>query len=100
MEQRDYYILLYDFYGNLLNNKQQECFEAYYFDNLSLQEISENLGVSRNAIHKMLINVQNKLLFYEGELRLFDKNKKLELILSDVDKNLRDKIMNIFNQKE
>ena len=65
MEQRDYYILLYDFYGNLLNNKQQECFEAYYFDNLSLQEISENLGVSRNAIYKMLINVQNKLLFYK-----------------------------------
>ena len=47
--------------------------------------------------HFFILVLQNKLLFYEGELGLFDKNKKLELILSDVDKNLRDKIMNIFN---
>lgn len=81
MEQRDYYILLYDFYGNLLNNKQQECFEAYYFDNLSLQEISENLGVSRNAIHKMLKNIEKKLLWYEDNLHLCTKEKKIKAIL-------------------
>ena len=54
MKDRDYVIVLYDYYGELFNDKQKEYFEYYYFDNLSLQEISENLNISRNAIHKSL----------------------------------------------
>lgn len=97
MDKRDYYIILYDYYGNLLNNKQQCYFEAYYFDNLSLQEISDNFNVSRNAIHKMLISIQNKLLFYEDKLSLYKKSKDLEIVLCEVDDKLKNKIMNIFN---
>ena len=51
MDKRNYLIILYDFYGELLNDKQKECFEDYYFNNLSLGEISENMNLSRNAIY-------------------------------------------------
>ena len=51
MEKREYLIILYDFYSELLSDKQKEHFEDYYFNNLSLGEISENENVSRNAIH-------------------------------------------------
>ena len=54
MEKEIYLTILFDYYGELLTEKQQTYFKNYYFDNLSLAEISENLNVSRNAIHKEL----------------------------------------------
>ncbi len=75
MEKRDYLIILYDLYGELLNDKQQQYFEEYYFNNLSLGEISENLNISRNAIHKSLQSVEEKLQFYEEKLKLYKKSK-------------------------
>ncbi len=75
MEKRDYLIILYDLYGELLNDKQQQYFEEYYFNNLSLGEISENLNISRNAVHKSLQSVEEKLQFYEEKLKLYKKSK-------------------------
>ena len=92
MDKQNYYIILYDFYGSLLNEKQQKYFEYYYFDNLSLQEISELLNVSRNAIHKTLKNICEKLDFYESKLLLNYKKQKLSKILDGVDKNIKNKI--------
>ena len=65
MKERIYLNNLYDIYGELLDSKKKEYFEMYYFDNLSIQEISDNLGVSRNAIFKQIKNAEAKLLFYE-----------------------------------
>ena len=49
--------ILYDYYKELLTNKQREYFEDYYFDNLTLSEIADNNDVSRNAIHKQIKDV-------------------------------------------
>ena len=93
MEKRQYYVVLYDFYGNLLNEKQQQYFEYYYFDNLSLQEISEELNVSRNAIHKSLKIIEDKLEFYEDKLKLYQKQQHLNLILEKIeDNNIKEQI--------
>ncbi len=92
MDNRDYIIILYDYYGDLFNDKQKEYFEDYYFNNLSLGEISDNIGISRNAIHKVIKNIEEKLLFYEDKLKLYDKNIKINKLLNDVDDNLKDKI--------
>ena len=75
MEKRDYLIILYDLYGELLNDKQKQYFEEYYFNNLSLGEISENLNISRNAVHKSLQSIEEKLQFYEKKLKLYKKSK-------------------------
>lgn len=75
MEKRDYLIILYDLYGELLNDKQKQYFEEYYFNNLSLGEISENLNISRNAVHKSLQSIEEKLQFYEEKLKLYKKSK-------------------------
>lgn len=85
MDNRDYIIILYDYYGELFNNKQKEYFEQYYFDNLSLQEIGDNLGISRNAIHKSIKSIVNKLYFYEDKLKLYDKTSKILNIISNCD---------------
>ena len=47
-------ILLYDYYGNLLTSRQRECFELRYYQDLSLGEIGEELGISRQGVHDNL----------------------------------------------
>ena len=79
-----YLIDLYDIYGELLTDKQQAYFEDYYFDNLSLQEISENYSVSRNAIHNSLESTKNKLELFENKLRIYEKNKKIKDIVTKI----------------
>jgi len=87
MEKRDYYIILYDFYSSLFTEKQKEYFEDYYFNNLSLSEISENMNISRNAIHKSIKLIEKKLLFYEENLSLYKKSIKLRDIIEKIDDN-------------
>ena len=93
MEERDLLIILYDYYESLLNDKQKEYFSLYYFDNLSLSEISENLGVSRNAIHKCIKSSSSKLYEYEDKLRLYEKKCKLDKLINDIsDNELKEKL--------
>lgn len=93
MKERLYLIDLYDYYGDLLTDKQKVYFEDYYFNNLSLAEISENYDISRNAIHKQLKEVESKLLYYEKILRLYDKKNKIEKILEQkIDENIKNQI--------
>lgn len=87
MDKRDYYIILYDYYYSLFSLKQREYFEDYYFNNLSLSEISENIGVSRNAIHKSIKLIEKKLAFYEDCLGLYKKSLKIKDIIDSVNDN-------------
>ena len=92
MEDRIYLINLYDYYGDLLTTKQKEYFESYYFDNLSLTEISENTGVSRNAVHKQLKETKDLLEHYEKVLNLYNKKLKINDIIKDIDKDIKEQI--------
>ncbi len=92
MDNRDYIILLYDYYGDLFNEKQKEYFEYYYFNNLSLGEISDNIGVSRNAVHKVIKNIEDKLLFYEDKLKLYYKSNKIRNYIVNIDEDIKRKI--------
>ncbi len=86
MEERTYLTILYDHYGELFNQKQKDYFEQYYFDNLSLGEISENIGVSRNAIHKQIKMIESKLREYEAILKLHKRSEKLKETIDNIDK--------------
>ena len=81
MEEYNLYIIsLYDIYNSLLTDKQKLYFEDYYFNNLSLSEMSENYEVSRNAIHKQIKEVNSKLEDFELKLKIIDDSKlRLEL---------------------
>lgn len=95
LEKRDYLIILYDLYGELLNDKQKQYFEEYYFNNLSLGEISENLNISRNAIHKGLQSVEERLQVYEEKLKLYKKSK---IIYDIIDKESSQEIKRILKE--
>ena len=63
---------LYDLYGTLLTQRQRELVEMYYFDDWSLAEIAENLGVSRQAVHDNLRRAEEQLDSYERALGLLE----------------------------
>lgn len=75
--------LLYDYYGELLTLKQQNYFEDYYFNNLTLQEISENNNVSRNNAYKIIKDALEKLNNFEEKLKLIEKKERIKKILDE-----------------
>lgn len=95
MEHRLYLIDLFDIYGELLTNKQQEYFEEYYFNNLSLGEISQNYGISRNGVYNQIKEAEDKLNLYEEKLNIYDKNKKIKNLIKELDENIQEKILDI-----
>lgn len=82
MDELVYYNELFDYYGELLTEKQKEYFKFYYFDNLSLSEIAEENNISRNAVSKTLKEVKEKLDYYERIMKLFLNKNKIKNILS------------------
>ena len=70
MSERDYLMDLYDIYKDLLTDKQREYFQNYYFEDLTLQEASDELNVSKQIISKTILQVTNKLKKYESILHL------------------------------
>ena len=61
---------MYDIYKDLLTDKQREYFQNYYFEDLTLQEASDELNVSKQIISKTILQVTNKLKKYESTLHL------------------------------
>ena len=92
LEDAIYLSILYDYYGILLTEKQRLYFEDYYFNNLTLSEMSENYGISRNAIHKNIKETSNKLLEYEEKLKLKKKSDQIRNLLEKEDSKLKEKI--------
>lgn len=70
MSERDCLMDLYDIYKDLLTDKQREYFQNYYFEDLTLQEASDELNVSKQIISKTILQVTNKLKKYESTLHL------------------------------
>ena len=64
---------LYDFYGELLNEHQRYIYEEYVLNDLSLGEIAEEEGISRQAVHDMVKRTSKKLMDYENKLHLVEK---------------------------
>ena len=68
MFQKDMHIsFLLDFYGDLLSESKREALDLYYNDDLSLSEISEALGISRQGARDAIKNGEKQLIDYETE---------------------------------
>lgn len=70
--------LLYDLYGELLTEKQQQYMERYYKDDLSIGEIAEEVHLSRQAVFDQLHRAEAQLEFFEEKLGLLHKERERE----------------------
>jgi len=69
--------MLFDFYGELLDEHKKEIFGAYVMEDYSLSEISENVGISRQGVYDIVKRCSKQLREYEARLGLVDRFKKL-----------------------
>ena len=96
MKEFVYYNNLFDIYGKLLTDKEQESFRDYYQEDLSLAEIAEIKSISRSAVQKTIKTVLEKLDYYEDILNIYKKNIKLKEVYDmSNDEEIKNKIEEI-----
>ncbi len=78
--------LLYDFYGELLTKHQRQIYEGIVYDNLSLGEIAQEEGISRQAVHDIVKRCDKTLQGYEEKLKLIDKFGKIKAKVSCINR--------------
>ena len=83
MEKKVLLSEIYVYYRDLFTDKQQEYFDDYYLNDLSLGEIADNYGVSRNAIFNQIKIVEERLDFYEKVIGIKRKREEVLKILKD-----------------
>ena len=70
-------VLLYDYYGDLLTDRQKECFEMRYYQDLSLGEIASELGISRQGVHENLSRAEALLRNMEAKTGCVSRDRQL-----------------------
>ena len=94
--------LLNDYYGGLLTEYQTRVLGMYYDEDLSLAEIAELEGVSRQAVQDVIKRSSEKLIDFEDRLGLVEKISKvisnLERVIVSVDTETADKLKSILNE--
>lgn len=82
---------LFDYYSNILKDKHKDVLDLYYFQDLSLAEISEIFDMSRQGVHDLLKRAEGNLENFEKKLGLIDRNdsikEKLELLKNNINGN-------------
>lgn len=94
--------LLNDYYGGLLTEYQTRILSSYYDEDLSLKEIAEEEGVSRQAVADVIKRSSEKLVEYEKKLGLVEKisnlSERLEQVIVSVDTETAQKLKKILNE--
>ena len=68
--------LLYDFYGDLLTEHQRQVYEAVVFNDMSLGEIAQEQGITRQGVHDLIKRCDKILAEYEAKLHLVERFEK------------------------
>ena len=77
--------LLYDFYGELLTDHQRHVYEDVVFNDMSLSEIAEEQGISRQGVHDLMKRCDKILEEYETKLQLVAKFMKIREMIRELD---------------
>lgn len=86
--------LLFSFYRNMLTDRQAECIDLYYNEDLSLSEISSNLGITRQGVRDnikraeyALFNVEKKLGLVSRFINIKDRLEHVDDIIREIEKS-------------
>lgn len=100
IEKKAYYAILFEYYKELLTDKQIETFVCYYNEDYSLSEIASEFNVSRNAVWDTLKKVISLLEYYESKLKLYEKDVKLNEYLKKLKNHVDEEGLTIINNIE
>ena len=86
LEQLEYKGMLYDFYGELLTQHQKKYTKSAIFNDLSLSEIAEEQGISRQGVYDLLKRCDKLLADYEKKLHLVEKFSKIKQSIQQINR--------------
>ncbi len=86
LEQIEYRSMLYDFYGELLTQHQKNIYEDAVFNDLSLGEIADEQGISRQGVHDLIKRCDKILNDYEDKLHLVAKFTRIRTKIGKINK--------------
>ena len=78
--------LLYDFFGDLLTEKQKEYFNLHYDEDLSLSEIAETAGISRQGVRDIIVRAENQLMEMEEKTGIVRRFSEMQHDFSALEK--------------
>jgi len=90
--------LLFDFYGEMLGDHKKQIFEDYVLNDLSLAEIADEEGISRQGVHDIVKRCTKQLKEYEAALHLVEKFQNMKKKLTDVSELLTIEVSNNSNK--
>lgn len=80
--------LLFDFYGDLLTERQKSIYQDAVYGDLSLSELADDYGISRQGVHDLIKRCDKTLEDYEKKLKLIERFEKIkeysELLVDEV----------------
>lgn len=102
--------VLLDFYGKLLSDKARDIMEMYYMEDLSLAEIAENKGITRQGVRDNIVRAQKELENFEANLNLLERFKRISANVdniknvlneeTEINPKIKSKITELFNKIE
>ena len=78
--------LLYDFYGDMLTDRQKEFFDLYYNEDLSLSEIAENYGITRQGVRDVIVRAEGIMQELEDKTGIIRRFQRMQEQFSDIER--------------
>ena len=91
--------MLFDYYGELLSDKQRETFKLYYLYDCSLNEIAETLSISKQGVSINLKRAEENLIKFESILKLLKTDRENKVVLENVKSEI-DKVKSLTHDDE
>lgn len=82
--------MLFDFYGEVLTQRQKEFFDLYYNEDLSLGEIAENYGISRQGVRDVIVRAESVMQEIEDKTGLLRRFMQMQDKLDAITQAARD----------
>ena len=90
--------MLFDFYGELLTERQREFFDLYYNEDLSLSEIAENSGISRQGVRDVIVRAEAAMSEIEEKTHIIRRFHQSQAAIAAIDQ-AADQLLQAVNER-
>lgn len=90
--------MLFDFYGDLLTERQKEFYDLYYNEDLSLAEIAENYGISRQGVRDVIVRAEAAMTEIEDKTHLIRRFYQMQKEISAIE-DAADRLLKAVNER-
>lgn len=80
--------MLFDFYGDMLTDRQREFYDLYYNEDLSLAEIAENYGITRQGVRDVIVRAEATLTELEDKTGIIRRFHKMQEQFTQIEQSL------------